>query len=179
MQTLRIKLDVDNGPIWKDKFDPETGILSTGIPLIDNDPILNSLNDNLQQEYADLYSFQDGRLEFDSMAFDHNKKKFLSSLQAILHRIDEINDGTIEIVDEASKFLGPRDTELWVTEEYKQEYLSWVYEEMERRGIPKEDIPRVIAKTGFMDALEDYPDVQLLISTEDAVDEILVVAALH
>jgi len=64
-----------------------------------------------------------------------------------------------------------------VSEEKKKEYLDYIYEEMRRRGISSEEIPYVIAKTGFMSALEEYPEEQLHYSIPDAVDEILVVAA--
>ena len=40
------------------------------------------------------------------------------------------------------------------------------------------DKPRVIEKTGFMDALEEYPLEQLHQSPSAAVDEILLTAAL-
>ncbi len=66
-----------------------------------------------------------------------------------------------------------------VTEEMKQEYISWVYEEMERRGIPKAEIPKVIAKTGFMKVMKDWPEEQLHYQPESAVNEILLVAARH
>ncbi len=66
-----------------------------------------------------------------------------------------------------------------VTEEMKQEYISWIYEEMQRRGIPKEEIPKVIGKTGFMAVMEEYPEAQLHYQPEDAVDEILEIAAMY
>ena len=63
-------------------------------------------------------------------------------------------------------------------DEAKKEYLADVYAELERRGAPKSDIPRIIAKTGFMNALEKYPEEQLHYAVENAVDEILLTAAL-
>lgn len=66
-----------------------------------------------------------------------------------------------------------------VSEKMKQEYLSWIYEEMERRGLEKDEIPRVIGKTGFMDALDEYPEIQLHYDPSDAVNEILLTAARH
>lgn len=65
----------------------------------------------------------------------------------------------------------------WVTEKMVKEYLEKIYKEMDRRNITGEDIPRVIAKTGFMDALAYCPEEQLNCSISDAVDEILVIAA--
>ncbi len=62
-------------------------------------------------------------------------------------------------------------------EKTKKEYLDDVYQEMGYRGFTTEEIPRVIAKTGFMGALNKYTEEQLLYSIEDAVDEIMLVAA--
>ena len=47
-----------------------------------------------------------------------------------------------------------------------------------RRGVNEDEIPRVIGKTGFMKALDEFPEAQLHYSAEDDVDEILVTAAL-
>ena len=65
-----------------------------------------------------------------------------------------------------------------VTEEMKSKYVAKVYAEMQRRGIDKEDADRVIAKTGFASSMELYPEEQLHYAVEDAVDEIIEVAAL-
>lgn len=65
-----------------------------------------------------------------------------------------------------------------VTEEMKKKYVAKVYAEMDRRGIGKDDADRVIAKTGFMSSLEQYPEEQIHYSVEDAVNEIIEVAAL-
>ncbi len=62
-------------------------------------------------------------------------------------------------------------------EEMKNSYLADVYAELEGRGISQNDAVRVIGKTGFMSALEKYPEEQLHYSITDAVDEILLVAA--
>lgn len=64
-----------------------------------------------------------------------------------------------------------------VSEEQKQEYSKKVYEEMRNRGFAEEEIPRVIGKTGFLDAINEYPEEQLHYSIEDAVDEIICTAA--
>ena len=58
-----------------------------------------------------------------------------------------------------------------------KEYLDEVYSEMKRRGYTLEEIPMVIAKTGFLSVLDEYPEEQFHYSAEDAVDEILFVAA--
>lgn len=64
-----------------------------------------------------------------------------------------------------------------VSEEKKQRYIEKVHEEMNRRGLTFEEIPRVIAKTGFMAAIEKYPEEQLHYDVSNAVDEILLTAA--
>lgn len=65
-----------------------------------------------------------------------------------------------------------------VTEEMKTKYVAKVYAELDRRGISNEDAKRVIAKTGFISSMELYPEEQIHYAVEDAVDEILQVAAL-
>lgn len=62
-------------------------------------------------------------------------------------------------------------------EDKKKKYKEKVYKEMLRRGFTEVEIPRVINKTGFMAALNEYPEEQMHYDVEDAVDEILLVAA--
>ena len=61
--------------------------------------------------------------------------------------------------------------------ELSEWYVQQIYEEMQRRGYNEEQIPYVIGKSGFYEALEKYPEVQLHYSVYDAVNEILFVAA--
>lgn len=56
---------------------------------------------------------------------------------------------------------------------YKEKVLC----EMSRRGYSSEEIPVIINKTGFYEALEKYPNEQMHFSINDTVDEILFVAA--
>lgn len=58
-------------------------------------------------------------------------------------------------------------------------YFSDVIKELKRRGFSDEDIPVVIGKTGFIEALELYPEEQMHYHAEDAVDEIICTAAIH
>ncbi len=50
---------------------------------------------------------------------------------------------------------------------------------MTNRGFDSSEIPAVIARTGFMDALNEYPEEQLHCSASAAVDEILLTAAIN
>ena len=63
------------------------------------------------------------------------------------------------------------------TKEMTDRYAEKVYLELKRRGYSDEEIPVVINKTGFYEALEKYPDEQMHYSISDAVDEIIFVAA--
>jgi hypothetical protein len=66
-----------------------------------------------------------------------------------------------------------------VTEEMKNNYISKIYNELNRRGVSSEEIPIVIGKTGFMSVMQDYAEEQMHYSIQDAVDEILLTAATH
>ena len=48
---------------------------------------------------------------------------------------------------------------------------------MKKRGFTSAEIPMVINKTGFMDAIDLYPEEQLHYHISDAVDEIITLAA--
>ena len=62
-------------------------------------------------------------------------------------------------------------------DESKKRYIKKIYEEMRKRGFTSEEIPKIISRTGFMDALNYCTEEQMLIAVEDAVDEILLTAA--
>lgn len=62
-------------------------------------------------------------------------------------------------------------------EERKAEYMSMVYDEMQCRGYTLTEIPKVIAKTGFMQAFNEYPEESLHYSIENTVCEIMLVAS--
>lgn len=64
-------------------------------------------------------------------------------------------------------------------EQRKSNYFDDIRAELIKRGIPQQDVMKVISKTGFMSALNDFPEEQLHYSINDAVDEILVVAAMN
>ena len=64
-----------------------------------------------------------------------------------------------------------------ITEEKKKKYISWVHEEMQHRGLTDKEIARIIAKTGFMQVMDEYLEEQLHYDPKDAVNEILLTAA--
>lgn len=65
-----------------------------------------------------------------------------------------------------------------ITEEKKNRYISRIHDEMRRRGFNDSEIPQVINKTGFMACMEEYPEEQMHYDPEDAVNEIIMTAAL-
>ena len=64
-----------------------------------------------------------------------------------------------------------------VTDATKKNYIAMIHDEMARRGFSPEEIPLVIGKTGFMEALEQYPEEQMHYDPYDAVNELLVIAS--
>lgn len=64
-----------------------------------------------------------------------------------------------------------------VSEQQKKLYIESLYNEMRNRGLTNDEIPVVIGKTGFMEALDKYPKEQFHYEISDAVDEILLIAA--
>ncbi len=105
MKKLRLKLDYLAGPIWHPYYNEATGLSSTGIAAIDRDPVLKNLNDKAQDLYASYFEFN---TEEAAVAFNHarareTKTDMLHFLADIKKRIAELNDGSIQIIDEATE----------------------------------------------------------------------------
>ena len=83
MTEIKLKLDYSHGPIWKDKFDVATGQWLTGVDIIDNDKALQVLNDEAEQLYRSLYSFDTNGTAcfFDENKFIQIKDQLLSLIQ--------------------------------------------------------------------------------------------------
>ncbi len=64
-----------------------------------------------------------------------------------------------------------------ISKEKKEAYIDDVRSEMKRRGFTSEEIPAIIGKTGFMEAIDRFPEEQLHYDVSDAVDEIIMTAA--
>ncbi len=102
-----IQFDFSHGPLWKDKLDLETGAWTTGIPCIDNDMELQSINDETANMYNSLYSFNDvgGGCQFDETRFGEIKAQLRSLVSAMIERLAEINDGSFIVVDKTNQIL--------------------------------------------------------------------------
>ncbi len=64
-----------------------------------------------------------------------------------------------------------------ISKEKKEAYIDDVHSEMKRRGFTSDEIKVIIGKTGFMEAIDKYPEEQLRYDVSDAVDEIIMTAA--
>jgi len=107
MKELRIKYDYSHGPIWKNLYDANTGLWSTGIEIIDKDEKLELLNNEAEKTYSSLYYFdENGKLNFDSKLYEQRKAELSSLMQDIICRIDSINDGSFfVVVDDSAKII--------------------------------------------------------------------------
>lgn len=98
-RVIKIKLDYLHGPIWKEKIDLSTGISYTGIHVIDNDETLQKLDIAAMELYSSFYHF-DSPEAFEFHMDKERGRQLLRIVEAILKRLDEINDGTFVVEDE-------------------------------------------------------------------------------
>ena len=107
MKEIRIKLDYLHGPIWKEKIDISTGNWYTGVACVDNDSMLQALNSKAEQLYSSLYSFDEGEgaCSFDEEGYEAVREELLFIIRKIISRLEEINDGTYIVSDEATQSL--------------------------------------------------------------------------
>lgn len=103
MKEVVIDFDYDMGPIWKENFDLNTGKRSTGIGIIDNDEEVQRLNDEANRLFMALNSFENGTYRFDNERFKKIKPDLQSLTYRLIRRLDEINDGTYEIINKTTK----------------------------------------------------------------------------
>ena len=100
MRTLKISLDYLAGPLWKDEF--IDGELKTGIPAVDNDNELQTLNDEISELYSSYYEFDSHGQAcwFNEEQEKSDKVRMLKLLSKLNARIAEINDGTFIVDDQ-------------------------------------------------------------------------------
>ena len=107
MKELVIQFDYLNGPLWKDKFDIETGEWTTGITCVDNDAAIQILNAEAGKMYESLYSFDSyGKgCVFNSEKFNQIKSSLKAIVETIVDRLSTINDGSYVVIDRATTML--------------------------------------------------------------------------
>ena len=100
MKNLKISLDFLAGPLWKDEF--IDGGLKTGIPVIDNDEVLQALNDQICELYSSYCEFDSHDLPcwFNEEKEKADKPRMLELLGRLNARIAELNDGSFVVDDQ-------------------------------------------------------------------------------
>ncbi len=104
---IQIGLEFIFGPILRDDED-ENGNESSGSFIVDNDQIVNSLDKEINDLWCSLYSKDETNP--DGLRFNLEKEKelapkLLGLISNLLKRLDEINDGSFEVVDMVSAHL--------------------------------------------------------------------------
>ena len=104
---IQIGLEFIFGPLLRD-YEDENGNESSGSAIVDNDPIINSLDKEANELWCSLYSKDE--TNSDGLRFDSEKEKelapkLLDLISKIIERLNEINDGSFEIEDMVSKRL--------------------------------------------------------------------------
>jgi hypothetical protein len=107
MKTVKIQFDFNSGIFWPKYDSHELGKYDTGIPVIDNDPEIWRLNDEIQNLYDSYYEFNSHEQGcwFNEEQERKDKEKMLSLLEQVLARLETINDGSFVVDDQESERL--------------------------------------------------------------------------
>lgn len=98
MYTIKLMNEFLHGPIWI--YDEEKMIRRT-YPLITDDEILMRLNEDARKLFDECYSFDknDEPCSFSEVLYEKNKISIAKIVQEIIARLNEVNDGSFEIVN--------------------------------------------------------------------------------
>ena len=107
MKTVKIQFDFNTGIFWPKYSSSELGKFDTGIPVIDQDPEIWQLNDQIQDLYDSYYEFDshDQACWFNEEQEKADKEKMLSLLRQVHSRLDAINDGSFVVDDQETARL--------------------------------------------------------------------------
>ncbi|MCR5124495.1 MAG: hypothetical protein K6B43_04785 [Treponema sp.] len=107
MKILKLKLDYQNGPLWRDVFDREKLVVTTGVGVVDNDAIAAEIDEKIQAMFASYYEFDSHGQAcwFNSEQAKKDKGKMLELISLLKKRLEEINDGSFSVVDEVTEFV--------------------------------------------------------------------------
>lgn len=101
MKKIKIVLELDYllNPIEDSVFDD--GTLFTDIDVINNDKIVKDLNSKIGKKYSSYYEFDshDQPCYFNKEQEIKDKDLMLVLINKLIKRLDEINDGSYEVVD--------------------------------------------------------------------------------
>lgn len=99
IEIIELKLDYDQGPIWVS--DPEDGTPCTCVDVIDNDEELRKINYEISCMYTGYYEFGEGGypVTFNEEKYQEESSIMLELMNKLNKRLNEINDGSFEVVD--------------------------------------------------------------------------------
>ena len=96
---IRIMNELIHGPLWV--YDPEDLIVTDYYPLVTEDPIVQEINEAINEMYSGYFEFDshDVACWFDEEQQKADKHKMLELLGKLNARLAEINDGSFEVID--------------------------------------------------------------------------------
>ena len=102
---LVLVLDYLKNPIKDSTFDK--GILFTDIKVIDNDKIVKKLNSSIGKKYSSYFEFNthDMPCYFNKEKLKIDKEYLIECTNKLIHRLNEINNGSYEVIDEITNHL--------------------------------------------------------------------------
>ena len=105
--TILIGLEFLFGPIQKLHLD-SNGNEITGVPVIDNDSVTQSLDKEINDLWCSLYSKDENSpsgMNFDKVREKELAPKLLKMISKLIDRLNEINDGSFAIHDMVTNYL--------------------------------------------------------------------------
>lgn len=98
-EVIKIMLEFLQGPVWFS--DVETGEPTTGIDVIDTDPIVKELNFKCAELFNGYYEFDshDQACWFNYKKEKADKEIMLDLITQLIARLNEINDGSFVVED--------------------------------------------------------------------------------
>lgn len=105
--TIHIGLEFLFGPIQKLHVD-QYGNEITGVEIIDNDSMTQSLDKEINDLWCSLYSKDENSpsgMNFDKAREKELAPKLLEMISKLIHRLNEINDGSYVIHDMVTDYL--------------------------------------------------------------------------
>ncbi len=107
MKKRKIELNLDflRCPILESNID--TGMICTDIKIIDDDSMVKELNYKIGNIYSDYYEFDSHDLPcwFNMEKAKSDKRMLLDLTKKLVNRLNEINDGSYEVVDKITEYL--------------------------------------------------------------------------
>lgn len=100
MVIIKIMNEFLHGPVWT--CDMETGIMTDDFPLVHDDPVVASLNEQIGELYNSYYEFDshDVACWFDEEREKADKPRMLELPRQLNARIAELNDGSFVVDDQ-------------------------------------------------------------------------------